>query len=381
MITNATGIPYVQSSASLQVPPPYHFPGVTVNAFVWEASMARVQAYCDTFFNLGSIEERGFVYKAVPLWPYATLLFLDYPVMLSSNPHQDTGSTPYSDRGIISQTEVFVALPVMRVGAGPARLVTHSELEWALPFIAVGNPMSAVCGREMLGLGKLLAEITTGEGKFPDGFQGTVKLPGWSEQRTGVMQEVLPLLTVQTAPVLPTFRGSDATRSIATLLQSREAGWAMDNMASMANLVDAASLGLLPTSLRTVGLKQYRDALDPERAVYQALVTCRSQYSNVRDFRFYDEDDVDIEFNDIGSFHDILSVFLETGGSPSLTTIKAKPVGGYRFMADIDYDQMRVTHQFAIDGPDGQLVIPAKSDLVARWFRPWHGFFKREPGL
>ena len=54
MITDATGIPYVQSSASLQVPPPYHFPGVTVNAFVWEASMARVQAYCDTFFNLGS---------------------------------------------------------------------------------------------------------------------------------------------------------------------------------------------------------------------------------------------------------------------------------------------------------------------------------------
>ena len=380
MITDATGIPYVQSSASLQVPPPYHFPGVTVNAFVWEASMARVQAYCDTFFNLGSAEERGFTYRAVPQWPYATLLFLDYPVMVSSNPHQDTGDTPYCDRGIISQTEVFVALPVMRVGAGPAKLVTHSELEWALPFIAVGNPMSAVCGREMLGLGKLLAEITTGEGKFPYGFQGIVKLPGWSEQRTGVRQQVLPLLTVQTGPLLPTFRGSDPIESIATLLQSREAGWAMSNMASVANLVDTASIGLLPTSLRTVGLKQYRDALDPERAVYQALVTCRSHYSNVREFCLYDEDDVDIEFNDVGSFHDILSVFLEIGETPTGAMITAKPVGGYRFMADIDYDLMRVIHQFAIDGPDGQLAIPARSDLVARWFRPWHGFFKREPG-
>jgi hypothetical protein len=194
-------VPYVQSVGSLDVPPPYHFPGVTVNAFVWEAQMSAVQDYCDRFLNLGTPEERGFTYKPAPFWPYATLLFLDYPVMISSNPApQDMGEVPYGDRGIVSQTEVLVSLPVVRYGLGADRLVTESELECALPFIVVGNPMSAVCGREMLGLGKLLAEIKTGEGRYPDSFLGTVDLPGWSEMRTGVEQQMLRFITRRDRP-------------------------------------------------------------------------------------------------------------------------------------------------------------------------------------
>ena len=377
MIVDRTGIPYTQSAASMQVPPPYHFPGVTVNTFVWKAAMQPIQDYCDRFFNLGPAEERGFVYKAAPFWPYATLLFLDYPVMISSNPNaQDIGEVPYCDRGIVRQTEVFVALPVVRYATSAGKLLTHSEIEFALPFIAVGNPMSAVCGREMLGLGKLLADIKTGEGAFPDSFHGTVELPGWREERTGMAQEQFRFLTVTTGPTLPSFRVREPKRSIATLLQSREAGWVMSNLATVSNFIDIASIGLLPTAMRTIGLKQYRDALDPEMAIYQALVTCRSHYSNLRDFKFYDEEDVVIGFDDVGSFHEILSVFLDVGGSPSLTTEVAQPVAAYRFKADIDFDTMRVIHQFPIDGLPGRVPTPARSDLAARWFRPWQGFFE-----
>ena len=379
MIVDQTGIPYVQSSGSLQVPPPYHFPGVTVNAFVWESSMRPIQDYCDRNFNIGPVEERGFVYKPAAFWPYALLLFLDYPVMITSNPTpQDIGEVPYSDRGVVSQSEVFVALPLMRYGTKGGNLITHSELEWALPFITVGNPMSAVCGREMLGLGKLLAEMEFCESKFPGSFHGHVDLPGWRERRSGVMQEMLRFLTVDTAPTLPTFRSSPRTRSLATLMETRESGWMMDSMASLSNLIDSASSGLMPTSMRTVGLKQYRDALDPGRAVYQALITCRSKYSNLRDFAFYDEKDVAIGFEDIGSFHDILSVFLDVADTPTQATVSATPVAAFRFMADIDFDMMRVIHQFAIEGGPGIPSIPAKSDLVARWFRPWHGLFRPE---
>lgn len=372
----SSGIPYVQSAASLQVPPPYHFPGVTANAFIWEASIPRVQAYCERYFNLGSAQERGFVYRPAAFWPYAMLLFLEYPVMISSNPNPNFGEVPYCDRGVVSQTEVFVALPVMRYGASASTLLTHTELEWFLPFIAVSTPMSAVCGREMLGLGKLLADISTGEGDFPDSFRGSLSLPGWRVERTGTMQEQLPFVTVKTGPVLPSFRTVKPESSIATLMQSREAGWLVDGLASLANFVDTASMGLLPTSMRTIGLKQYRDALDPESAVYQALVSCRAHYSNVTDFKIYNEDEVTIKFNDVGSFHDILSVFLDIGDAPSHAEVLAKPKAAFRFQADIDFDSMRVIHQFPIDGATGQPASPAESDLVARWFRPWQGFFK-----
>ena len=71
-------IPYTQSVASQEVPPPYHFPGVTVNGFVWEAHLDRVQQYCDTFLNLGDERDRGFSYGPAPAWPYAVMLVLDY---------------------------------------------------------------------------------------------------------------------------------------------------------------------------------------------------------------------------------------------------------------------------------------------------------------
>lgn len=376
MITGASHIPYVQSVASMQVPPPYQFPGVTVNAFVWPAALGPIRDYCDRFFNIGPVEERGFVYKPAAFWPYATLMFLEYPVMYSSNPNgEDFGGRAYCDRGIITQTEVFVALPVVRYGVSGGKLLTHTELECALPFIVVNEPDSSVCGREMLGLGKLLAEISTGEGDFPDSFRGSLSLPGWREERTGVKQEQLSFLSVETGPTLPSFRSTSPERSIATLLQSRTASWLMGAMGGLSNFIDSASMGMVPTTMRTIGLKQYRDALDPTRAVYQALVTCRSVYSNIRNFKFYNENDVVLGFNDVGSFHEILSVFLDNSANATNATIPVVPAAAFRFEADIDYDTMRVIHRFPLDGAPGEPATPTESDLVARWFRPWHGFF------
>jgi len=369
-------IPYVQAAGSLDVPPPYHFPGVTVNAFIWEAQMGPVQAYCDTFFNLGDARERGFVYKPAAFWPYATLLFLQYPVMISSShATQAFGEKPYSDRGIISQTEVFVAIPVVRYGVGLKNLITSTELEWMLPFISVGNPISAVCGREMLGLGKLLANIKCGESTFPGSFKGTLDLPGWRTTERGVMQEELRFLTVKTGPTLPTFRNSGKTKTLATLLESRQAGWALDGMAALGNFIDTASLGLFPTSMRTIGLKQYRDAMHIENAVYQALVSCRALYSNISDFEFYDEQDATIEVHCEGSFKEIVDLLVEQGDDKIGKSIKTKPLAAYRFNADIDFDSMSVVYDFPLEGPKGTPNHPASSNIDARWYRPLKGFF------
>jgi len=371
-------IPYVQSATSPEAPPPYHFPGVTVNAFVWEARMGPIQDYCDRQFNLGSLEERGFVYRPVAFWPYAMLLFIDYPVMIIADQSSSAlgGQLPFSDRGVVSQTEVFVALPVARYGATLGKLLTQSTVETALPFIVVGNGVSAVCGREMLGLEKLVAEITTAEGVFPDSFKGSIRLPGWRTWTAGVMQEMLPFLEVETAPALSTFRGSPPETSLATLAQSREAGWMLEEMVNGSNFVEWASLGLVPTSMRTVSLKQIRDAVDPSKALYQSLVTCRSYYYDITNLRMYNENDITITFHDTGSFHEVLQVFLQLDSpTPTGKPITFRPKAGFRFNADIDFDQMRTIHTFPVDRGPGLPPVPASSDLVARWLRPLRGFF------
>ena len=176
-MSNRPKIPYVQSAASQDVPPPYHFPGVTVNAFIWDAEMAPIQAYCDRFFSLGLEEDRGFVYKPAAFWPYATMLFINYPAMVSSPRYREnTGNElGYNYRGVVSQTEVFVVMPVVRYGTTAGKLLLDTTLEWVLPFIVVGEPMSArlaaaeICSAWRKAPG---ADRHSSESQFPDSFCG-----------------------------------------------------------------------------------------------------------------------------------------------------------------------------------------------------------------
>jgi hypothetical protein len=288
-------------------------------------------------------------------------------------------ATPYSDRGIVTQQEVFVAIPVIRRGVGPTRVFTDTALEWALPFIVVGEPMSAVCGREMLGLEKLRALIQTGESSFPDSFRGQVSLPGWRAITPDVMQEMLLFLDVDTGPAVPTFRGSPDTSSLWTLFRSRAAAGAIDVATTLSDGIETLSSGTFPTSMQTVSLKQFRDALNPENAVYQALVSCRSKYSRIRNFQFYKEDDAHIRFYKTGSFADSLPFIELPPGNPSDDPKDAShsfsPKAAYRFNANIDFDNMSTLHTFPVRPGPGLAPAPADGDTTAPWLKPWKGLF------
>jgi hypothetical protein len=271
---------------------------------------------------------------------------------------------------------VFIALPVVRIGTAPGTLAANTALEWALPFIVVGNPMSAVCGREMLGLEKLRAKITFGESVFPESFSCRMELPGWTPLDPDSHQRMLPCVDVDTGPVTPTFRGSSRPSSLWTLFRSRLASSLIDGLGTAANLVDEATAGVMPTTMQTVSLKQFRDALEPERALYQALIGCRTKYTNIQNFRFYKEDDVRITFHEQKSFQSIGRLIeppRSVVGSSPIRTVQ--PKAAFRFNADIDFDNMRTLHTFPIERENGLPPTPASSDLTAPWLRPWKGFF------
>lgn len=368
--------PYVQSFASQQIPPPYHFPGVTVNTFIWPVSPVAIQKYCDRYFNLGKADERGFAYNAIPNWPYATLLIIDYPVMVATG---GWDNVKLADRGYTSQTEVFVALPLLRTGTRAETMLFKSAVEWALPFIIVENPMSAVCGREMLGLEKLLARIKLGESYEPDSFSAAISLPGWLTDKPGELQAIHPFLEVTTGAAAPTVRGHPPQDSLWTLFSSRTAGDVIGAMSGLSDYIEDISAGLLPTSMQTVSLKQIRDAAEPQKAVYQALVSCRSKYSDIENFRFYNEQDVAITIHDCGSFREIFSVLLphdlEASRSDPSGRHSFVPTAAFRFNATIDFDNMRTLHTFPIDRGNGLPPTRTTDDMVATWLRPWQGFF------
>jgi hypothetical protein len=162
---------------------------------------------------------------------------------------------------------------------------------------------------------------------------------------------------------------------MASLFESRQASWMLDGMAALGNFIDIASGGLIPTSMRTIGLKQYRDAKHLEKAVYQSLVSCRSLFTNVTDLQFYDEKDAKIEVECDGSFQEIVSLLVDSDAAKLGGTITAAPLAASRFKADIDFDSMSVVYDFPIEGPKGTPNHPASSNIDARWYRPIKGFF------
>jgi hypothetical protein len=374
---------FVQSVANQQMPPPYYFPGVTAHSFCFEVPMQSVQNLCDTYFNIGSARERGFVYRPFPMLPYGMLMVLQYPVMIteereglsagsSGNPYDDV--PPLFKRGYAQQNEVFVALPVVRHGTRVSNFVSRAALEWTLPFIAVDNSTSAFSGREILGLDKLHAEITIGDGKYLHGFSAHVKVPAWPSLQPDALQQPLDFLDISTGPPAPFPSGSKREDSAWTLLGSPFVRHGLEVVAGIAEAAEAVTAGMIPTAMRIVALKQFRKAEDPGVAVYQALVGARTRYVNIHDIQFYNENDVDISVSDDGSLGQIVRTILGPGGVGD-RQVKA----ACTFKADIQFDDMTTLHTFPIDGEPSPRVPQGPDAMAAPWLKPWLGLLKAPP--
>lgn len=373
---------FVESVANQQMPPPYHFPDVTAHAFMFEAPMSAVQRYCDTHLNLGSDADRGFRYSAMPMFPYAALMAVQYPVMMSyCGDKLGYNEAPFAQRGYTSQNEIFVAMPVLRHGLEPGTALLEAAVEWALPFVAVDNSTSAFSGREMLGLPKLIGPLSFGESSFPGSFAASARLPGWKSASD--VQQILDFLTITTGPPIGSGPGTVPSTSFFRLFSGHYVRRGLEVASAALSGLDSLANGLLPSLMHTVALKQFRDAAQPDLAVYQALISARTRYTDISNLKFYDEHDIEIVFSGYPSFWNVLRVFMDlpeetpedaATGHP----VVLKPCAAYSFNADIDFDQVRTLHTFIADGVPVKRGQQAREDTAfASWVLPLRGFFSR----
>lgn len=368
---------FVQSVANQQMPPPYYFPSVTAYSFAFEVPMATVQDYCNTYFNLGDPRDRGFMYRSLPIFPFGMLMVIEYPRMITKERAVLDQMVPFLERGYATQNEVFVTFPVVRHGTRLSNLLVNAAVEWTLPFIAVDNSTSAFSGREILGLDKLYADITLGSSAFPESFSAHVSIPGWPSLSPDAMQEKLDFLSIATGPPTPYPSNSPQVTSPWTVLGSKFARGTVERLAAAVDGLDTISAGLLPTQMHLVALKQFRDAQDPQKAVYQALVGARSRYSNIKNLQIYNENDVSITFHDNGSLSEIVRVILGASAKSSADApIQLVTTAAFSFQTDIDFDNMRTMHTYPTDGdgPGGQ-PRPTNGGVISPFLRPWAGFW------
>jgi hypothetical protein len=303
---------FIEHDGESQLPPPYRFPGVSINSFRLEGTLKAVQALCDQFLNIDAVTARGSNYVAAS--QYVDLEILKYPRMECTQP-------PFSDHGFCAQNEMYFRVLVARYDAFHGmNILFPSEIGWFIPFIFVDNPWSLVSGREVIALSKNLASFElgpSGSGPYPIKVSAHVLDP-YDPNTCLSPKRIVEIGTTKRArskiPAGPWPWGDMDFTSLSIELQDFLRG-----------------LGVFSESkLTIVGLKQFRDAQNPTTACYQALV--QSEF-NATNTEINELSPADVTLSDYRSLPIMASL-----GFPGL---KLTPVWQYNMKCDLTFGSCR----------------------------------------
>lgn len=278
---------------TLDIVPPFLFPGTTLRVFPLKANIFRLRHFCETYLNLMPPT----IARFRPALPFVYLMVLDYGRM----------AVEEANLGWISQHEITFSVPLewhRQRADGRWELVDQVYVN---PFIFVDSPMSLSTGREVYGWSKLRVELSPGIHSWisdPRGPQRLLSLrikdlPGMP--RSTLLAEIVsepppnpslvpldlnnawnPLVSIPQT-LLGTWRLLQDFLDVSAALPIR--GYAADNpLTFFERLLQTGRRNgpfQSPSSSGIVTLKQFRDAEDPAYACYQALV-----YSEMTTRRF-----------------------------------------------------------------------------------------------
>jgi hypothetical protein len=239
---------YVTQIGDTQNPPPYTFPHVKINSFRLKVELEALSALCDDILNVGDPDDRGFEFR--PVFPFVDLEVLYYPRM-------EYGLFPWG--GYVSQHECYVRFFVMKYVGRRGLLWPDGEMAVFCPFLVVDNPWSAFAGRDVLGFPKLIGEFKP----FPE-----------TSPFTTISTEVFryPPLREQESTVLPVVKIEPGAQEIKAPDQNWPWGGIDDELLRDAEQVLGKSLAFTPAFFECVQMKQFRDAMNPFEACYQAIL-------------------------------------------------------------------------------------------------------------
>lgn len=136
------------SAGSLPVRPPFLFTGVTSRVFPLKANMARLTQFCDSYVNMDVPPDIAHFRPAVP---FVYMMVLDYGSMSSA-------SLQAQNVGWVAQHELAFTVPLERWRMEKGKLVFK---DWACvsPFIFVDDELSLTTGREIYGWPKVAGRV------------------------------------------------------------------------------------------------------------------------------------------------------------------------------------------------------------------------------
>jgi hypothetical protein len=307
-------LPYLDNPLDgQQEAPPYFFKGIQSHYFKLKAQAGALESFCLRYLNPASNSFTYWPLASLPLVgagfgsPFVVLGVLFYPEMRSGSFHPERST---------QQHEVFFSFPVLRFNNG-----FPDKICWIYPFICVDNIRSAITGREVIGLSKLVGRFDCKEslnsalGHPPSRDSLATELFGDDTDHMGISvptymrygrdshEQMLPIIRIQAdakfqAESLLHGETSDLQASPVLDRGAAESGVAAGRLwptpsaegfgASLNRIVELLEgFSFLSPRLVTNSLKQTRSNVDPAYSDHQSLIESVWQSENTRQLRFW----------------------------------------------------------------------------------------------
>lgn len=267
---------YIARGGDLVMAPPLQLNGATMYSFVVPADLGALQKICDE--QLNAVAGPG-TYK--PLLPIVAIVCADIADSFSTVP-------PDSEKGWMSERDFGVWIPVVRDG----------KIGWYLPYVFVDNVAAMLTGREVFGFFKQTATLMMPPSpSAPGAFSvDALVIPKFSPESQA---QVLRLMTMTSTEDVPAPAGSwagdvkkafeDVFFEVKALIKDVR-GLPISMWDLMKNALEEAISGNVPM----VFLKQFRDATDPTKACYQAVIEAPAHLVKLHDGWFTHPHDITI---------------------------------------------------------------------------------------
>lgn len=241
---------------------PYIHKDVQMANFLVQADHDRLHAFCDDYLN--DRMDGDLVYR--PLFGHVMLGY----ARLVGYAMDEAGQK----MGLLEEQDLCVWVPTIALRrVGGVHVPVH--LAWLLAYILVDSPFAMATGREVFGFPKSMAAFDVTGGVQQPAFQ--INAMAFDPHDPEAMGRMEPLLTVepiedkQVRPpqATPWQNWEEGTKAVVPLLTGNEAGTVHHPWLDKAvNLF----LHVAEPKVRVLLLKQFRDAIDPTRACYQAVI-------------------------------------------------------------------------------------------------------------
>ncbi len=260
--------PYVERGGELVVRAPLGMERVTMWSFVLDADRAALARLADDHLNRVCWRS-GVEYR--PAADFVTLAFADCRRGQALHP-------PDRDKGWLAERDVAFWVPLLAGRRVGGRFVGQ-RIVWYLPYIFADNAAAVATGREIFGFPKQHASLRfAGDPDHDASFSvDALVIDRFDRESAGAIERVIDVRPIE-RPV-----ASGVGTLASDFLVAARAMWDLEGLLDVATRSTGAMLrGGDDAKTGLVFLKQFRDAADPSRACYQAVIEAAATADSFR---------------------------------------------------------------------------------------------------